>query len=315
MSQLSGRYTGSAETQLQKDLDRLTAIDGNGSDDFVRTLETVIANELSDDFWSLRMPDSLVTSSASVSPSYQTYLASLNILDADMFMLDNKVQQWMDPSLPAVKGTEGHHLNPRKYLENAVGIQDLKKINQVGNFAPTDWSTNIWISDRDPAEYWPALVADRGFSGERLERQMFWHALPENWQTMAYEDFLQERRILMAQVTHAGYDRLLAGQSAAASMKVPTQVASSTEGNVADLIEAGIVSPGDMLLPNADSVRIRAEVTDNAVILIDGHEFSTLDAAAHHAGADNVTGIEFWQLENEDGEQTTIQSLLEDATL
>jgi hypothetical protein len=312
MSQLSGRYTGSAETQLQKDLDRLTAIEGSDSSSFVSTLEAVISAELSDDFWTLRMPDSLVTSSSALSPAYQTYLAALNILDADMFMLRNKVQQWMDPALPATKGTEGHHLNPRKYLENVVGIKDLKKINQVANFAPTDWSTNILISDREPAEYWPALVAERGFSGDALRQQMFWHALPEDWETMGYDEFVQERRILMAQVTRAGYERLKSGQSVTfPAIQGIAQPATHVDSDVADLVEAGLLSPGDFLSPADDSIRMRAEVTEDGVVVIDGHEFSTLDAAAHHAGADNVPGAEFWQVENNEGEPVAIQGLMD----
>lgn len=311
MSQLSGRYTGSAETQLQKDLDRLTAIDGSDSSSFVSTLEAVISAELSDDFWTLRMPDSLVTSSSALSPAYQTYLAALNILDADMFMLRNKVQQWMDPALPATKGTEGHHLNPRKYLENVVGIKDLKRINQVANFAPTDWSTNILISDREPAEYWPALVSERGFSGDALRQQMFWHALPEDWETMGYDEFVQERRILMAQVTRAGYERLKSGQSVASpAIQVIAQPATHVDSDVSDLVEAGILSPGDFLSPVDDSIRMRAEVTEDGVVVIDGHELSTLDAAAHHAGADNIPGAEFWQVENNEGEPVAVQSLM-----
>lgn len=311
MSQLSGRYTGSAETQLQKDLDRLLAIEGDDSEAFVTVFETIIAAELSDDFWTLRMPDSLISSASALSPAYQTYLAALNILDADMFMLNNKVQQWMDPSLPVVKGTEGHHLNPRKYLENVVGIKDLKKINQVANFAPTDWSTNILISDRDPEEYWPALVAERGFEGESLQRQMFWHALPQDWENMGYEEFLHQRRILMAQVTRDGYERLKSGKSIASPVfKVSARPATSVETEVADLIDMGILSSGVFLIPADDSIRLRAEVTQDGVVVIDGHEFSTLDAAAHHSGADNVPGADFWQKENESGEQIPLRHLM-----
>ncbi|WP_433123027.1 GmrSD restriction endonuclease domain-containing protein [Arthrobacter koreensis] len=315
MSQLSGRYTGSAETQLQKDLDRLTAISGNEASSFVSTLESVIAAELSEDFWTLRMPDSLISSSSALSPSYQAYLAALNILDADMFMLNNKVQQWMDPSLPATKGTEGHHLNPRKYLENVVGIRDLKKINQVANFAPTDWSTNNLISDRAPADYWPALVRERGFDDESLRQQMFWHALPDGWESMDYEEFLYERRVLLAQVTRAGYERLKWGQSEAPAVTPLTAKPSeaNVQRDIADLMEAGVLSSGDLLSPVDDSIRMRAEVTDDGVVVIDGHEFGTLNAAAHHAGADNVPGVEFWQVENPEGEQVSIQSLMAEA--
>jgi hypothetical protein len=238
-------------------------------------------------------------------------MAALNILDADMFMLKNKVQQWMDPSFPAPKGTEGHHLNPRKYLENVVGVKDLKKINQVANFAPTDWSTNILISDREPAEYWPALVSERGFRGEELRQQMFWHALPEDWESMGFDEFLQERRILIAQVTRAGYERLKSGLSVAAPTVGVVALPARTDTPVADLIEAGILSSGDSLSPADDAIRVRGEVTDDGVIVIDGHAFSTLGAAAHHAGADNVSGAEFWQMENGEGEQVAIQELIQ----
>lgn len=38
----------------------------------------------------------------------------------------------------------------------------------------------------------------------------FWHALPEGWETMAYEDFLTQRRRLMAKVIRAGFESLTA---------------------------------------------------------------------------------------------------------
>ncbi|NMM88641.1 hypothetical protein B2J88_30565 [Rhodococcus sp. SRB_17] len=310
MSQLSGRYTGSAETQLQKDLDRLSALKRTDSRQYIETLESIINAELSEDFWNLRMPDALISSSPALSPTYQTYLAALNILDADMFMLNNKVQQWMDPSLPAQKGTEGHHLNPRQYLQKSLGITDLKKINQVANFAPTDWSTNIAISDRKPGEYWPALVRERGFSGDALKQQMFWHALPENWDQMGYDEFLRKRRVLMAQVTRAGYERLLAGQSPTTVYDPQIVAAPPMTPEISDLIDSGIFTAGDVLTPVDETLRIWAEITENSVAMIDGHEFTTLDSAAHHAGADNMSGLDFWQVESDDG-FTPISSLLE----
>ncbi|MFE5644187.1 DUF262 domain-containing protein [Rhodococcus sp. NPDC056516] len=310
MSQLSGRYTGSAETQLQKDLDRLSALESTDSRHFINTLESVINAELSEDFWTLRMPDALISSSAALSPTYQTYLASLNILDADMFMLNNKIQQWMDPALPAEKGSEGHHLNPRKYLQNSLGIMDLKKINQVANFAPTDWSTNIAISDRRPGEYWPALVEERGFAGKSLKDQMFWHALPDRWEHMEYDEFLRKRRTLMAEVTRAGYEKLLAGQSPSAIYETPTAASPFATPEISDLIDTGILAVGDVLSPIDESLRIRAEITESSTALVEGHEFTTLDSAAHHAGADNMSGLDFWQRESADG-LTPLSSVVE----
>jgi hypothetical protein len=35
------------------------------------------------------------------------------------------------------------------------------------------------------------------------------HALPENWEAMAYPDFLEQRRKLMAAVIRKGFESLL----------------------------------------------------------------------------------------------------------
>ena len=36
-----------------------------------------------------------------------------------------------------------------------------------------------------------------------------WHALPQNWWTMAYPEFLTARRPLIAGVIRAGYQKLV----------------------------------------------------------------------------------------------------------
>ena len=150
MSQMTGRYTSSPETRIQQDLDRLDNV--VTADEFVKTLEDVIATILTPDFWAIRLPESFVSSSTSASPAYQAYVASLNILEADLFALDEKVSHWTDPSVTTLKDVEGHHLFPRAYLRDVLGYTDLKKINQVANFAPTDWNTNNLNGVRPPKD-------------------------------------------------------------------------------------------------------------------------------------------------------------------
>ena len=174
MSQTTGRYTGSPETRIQQDLDRLDGVEN--ADGFVRVLDNVISTVLTQDFWSIRLPEDFISSSTS--PAYQAYLAALNILDADLFMLNGKVRDWTDPSDTSIKNVEGHHLFARAYLRDVLGYTDIKKINQVANFAPTDWATNILISDDPPAAYWPRLVADRNLTGDVLARQQMFHHCP-----------------------------------------------------------------------------------------------------------------------------------------
>ena len=303
MAQLTARYTGSGESQLQKDLDRFAELRSGDSAGFIRIAEEVITNELTSDFWAYRMPDALVTSSMALSPAYQCYLAALNILDSDMFMLRMSVRDWMDPSLPSVKGAEGHHLFPRKYQENVLGVTDLKRINQAANFAPTDWDTNILISDRTPAEYWPQLVADRGADAEWLAKQKYWHALPDNWENLEYDDFLQQRRRLIAAVTRDAFARLSAGKGANIELRESLDVFDvPTEPSLADLMERSLLSVGDNLDPVDPGWEVDATISDDGALVIDGvHIFDSLDEAAHHLGVSNMSGLEFWALETDEG--------------
>lgn len=298
MSQLTARYTGSSESQIQKDLDRIEAVASGDAVGFAQVLNEIVDSQLTSDFWRYNMPQQLITSGPGLSPHYQCYLAALNILDAQMFMLDSRVRDWMDPSQPAIKGTEGHHLFPRAYQEKVLGTTDIKRINQAGNFAPTDWSTNITISDRPPAEYWPDLVAARVKNQSWLEKQMYWHALPKGWEHMDYEDFLGARRSLIAQVTRDAFDRLTGGNVQ------PVEPAGLTpepieEPTLSDLVERELLKPGDLLDPVDPEWVVDAVIGPDGTVIIDGtHEFDSLDEAAHHLLVTNMSGLTFWALES-----------------
>ena len=126
MSQTTGRYTNSPETKIQQDLDRLDGV--ADADGFVAALEGVIATVLTGDYWTIRMPDDLVSSSLASSPVYQGYLAALNVLDADLFMLHGKIRDWMDPTATTVKDVEGHHLFPKNYLNKSLGLSPQRRL-------------------------------------------------------------------------------------------------------------------------------------------------------------------------------------------
>lgn len=295
MAQLTGRYTGSSESQIQKDLDRLAEVTVGDANGFERTLDEIIQSQLTADFWRYNMPQNLITSGPGLSPHYQCYLAALNILDANMFMLDSHVRDWMDPSQPAVKGTEGHHLFPRKYQENVLGTKDMKRINQVANFAPTDWNTNIVISDDPPAQYWPSLVAKRSKGEQWLAQQMYWHALPKGWEVLDYEEFLARRRELMAQVTRDAFARLTVGGAELPAIAVTE---SRPDRTLQDFLDASLLAPGDLLDPVDPGWEVDAVIDEDGSLVINGVEtFDSLDEAARYLGVTNMSGEEFWALE------------------
>lgn len=307
MSQLTGRYTGSSESQIQKDLDMFATLEDGDAEGFARLVDHTIEITLTNDFWEFNAPQLLVSSSYKLSPVYQCYLAALNLLDADMFMIPMKVRDWMDPSLPSVKGLEGHHLVPRHYQEAVLGTKDTKRINQVANFAPTDWHTNQQISDRAPSEYWPELVRARGGDTDWLERQCYWHALPRDWHTMTYDEFLVERRKRIAGVTRDAFEKL--GSVAQDVGETPIDVAGefvaetdSGEKTLAELFHEGYLLAGDQLDPVDPDWVVDAVVTADGTVQIDGvHEFDSLDAAARFLDVTNVSGFEFWALEQDSG--------------
>ena len=203
MTALTGRYTGSPETDMEKDLAGLRSI--STADEFVDYLDKIIADVFTEDYWNITLPNELATSSGR-SPSMFAYYAALNLLNAKVLFSEMKVAELLDP---ATKGTrsaiERHHLFPKGFLAKQ-GITEIRDTNQIANFALVEWADNIDISDKSPAKYLPKYL--QRFSKSEIKKMYKWHALPENWETMDYKEFLAERRLRMAQVIREGFECL-----------------------------------------------------------------------------------------------------------
>jgi hypothetical protein len=200
---LSGRYTSSPETVMDGDLNRIKdAADGEA---FLAALNKIIADTLTSDFWSIALPNSMDSSSAR-NPELFAYHAAQNKLGAPVLFSHKKVSDLLDPALRTKrKPLERHHLFPRAWLEKQ-GILDLRQINQTANFALLEWPENSAISDEDPSEYVPMLRLRFPDEDWQVMHQM--HALPVGWESMSYDEFLQKRRLLMAQIIRRGYESL-----------------------------------------------------------------------------------------------------------
>jgi len=203
MSALTGRYTTSTETVMDADLNRVKDVRDAGS--FISTLDRIISDTLTNDFWNITVPNDLETSSAR-SPAHFAYLAAQNRLSAPVLFSDKKIGDLLDPALRTQrKPVERHHLFPRKWLEQN-GITDLKLINQTANFAFLEWPDNAGVSAQAPQQYVPVMRAR--FSEAAWERMGRAHALFDGWESMPYRQFLAERRKLMANVIRRGFESL-----------------------------------------------------------------------------------------------------------
>ena len=200
MSSITGRYTGSPETVMEGDLAKLRGL--NDADEFSQVLNTIIRSQLTDDYWKTTLPLALANSS-STSPALYAYYAALYVLDASGLYSKLKVSDLLQEGLRSNKSAlERHHLFPRAWLErNGFAEQTIR--NQIANYALIEWSDNIDIFDTKPSEYTP--IYKERFDESELNRMYYWHALPENWETMLYRDFLDERRELIAGVIRDAY--------------------------------------------------------------------------------------------------------------
>lgn len=203
MSTITGFYTGSTESQVEKQIADLR--DVHTADEFVVYLDSVIANRFTDDYFEYSLPSELNSSSAT-SPAWYGYIAAINVLGTPMLFSTAPLSQYF------ILGTSGdknsidkHHIFPKNYL-GKIGYNNDRDRNQIANFTYLDYATNIDISDAPPTEYVSRYRDKLGEEGYKLACKQ--NALPENFEQLSYPEFLIKRRILMAQIVKKAYDKL-----------------------------------------------------------------------------------------------------------
>lgn len=203
MQSLTGRYTGSQESTMESDLSRLKNIDFKASA-FIDTLQKIIDDNLTEDYWNITLPNQLSTA-ASISPALNAYNSSLVILKAKGLFSNLDIETLFSPGIHSRKTPlERHHLFPKAFLVKN-GITNTSTINQIANYALVEWWKNIEISDENPSVYWNEYLSKFNPTDDQLKQIHYWHALPENWSFLDYNDFLEKRRILMAKVIKDAY--------------------------------------------------------------------------------------------------------------
>lgn len=207
MSMLTGRHSGSFESQFEQDLRR---IDEAGVE---ATLAAIENGQLTDGFWRVELPSQLKTTSTR-SPYLSVFWAAQIQRQARGFLSRHiTVAQMMDD------GGDIHHLVPKNHLIQA-GVRDSTQYNQIANFAMTETPINISIRDAAPADYL-ARVEEQISSGEvrlgeirtadELETSFQENAVPASLRTTTaetYFDFLDQRRAVMAEYIRSYYEQL-----------------------------------------------------------------------------------------------------------
>lgn len=207
MSVLTGRYTSSPESKMDRDL---RAIREKG---FETLLAEIEASELSDNYWDVTLKQRLESVSTS-SPVYLTYLAS-QIYNEDnaLFMSNVKVSELVNLSLGDI-----HHIFPKDYLRKNGFEQN--KYNQIANYAYISKKSNILISKDSPKDYFGKvfeqcktknIVIGDIVDEDVLKENMGINCIPESIVNMdfnSYDEFLDARRTLMAAKIKEYYGKL-----------------------------------------------------------------------------------------------------------
>lgn len=197
LSVLTGRYSTSPETAFYRDIRQLNEIG------VVKTLEAIEAATLSDNFWSVAIPQNLAYTSTA-NPTYLVYLAA-QVHNNDMSLLSNNISVRY---LIEIAG-DVHHIFPKEYLKSNDFGKNL--YNQNGNYAYLDTQVNKSIGKKAPCEYFAdalkqcqtkeivcGSITDLDMLKENLAANCVPFSVCEMDHTK-YEDFLAARRSLMAE--------------------------------------------------------------------------------------------------------------------
>ncbi|MCI5785150.1 MAG: DUF262 domain-containing protein, partial [Collinsella bouchesdurhonensis] len=198
MSVLTGRYSGSSESIMDRDMR------GIADRGFVSFYNEIAASQLSDNFWSVTLPQSLTTTSIRTG-AWMVYVASqVRAADNTLFTNGFKVAD--------VIGNVGdiHHIFPKAYLRKEIDAPQ-RLYNQIANYTYLEKRINIAIGEKSPGEYFSqaraAIIEGKPYFGdisdeETLALSLKANCIPEGVFHMTakdYETFLAERRALMAQ--------------------------------------------------------------------------------------------------------------------
>jgi hypothetical protein len=206
-SSITGRYSGATDATFETDLNRIK--DCKNGNDYIAVLSGVIDQELNDSYWSNTLVNDLVTSN-SKSPMISAYFAAQNFLGVRVLFSAKNISDLFDPAVKTrKKRLDKHHLFPKNYLVKNYLMdpqKNIKEINQVANFAYLEFEENINIKDLPPHDYMEKFK--KRYSHEDLTRMYSEHALPIDWENLEYNEFLAQRRKLIASFIRTAFEKI-----------------------------------------------------------------------------------------------------------
>jgi len=205
MSMLTGRYSASPESAFDADVKSI-------SKDHQKHLKYVEDTELSVAFWNVALVSELEKSNPT-NPFLSTFFASQVKENDKGFLSTNITIRDMIQERGDV-----HHIFPKAYIKKTFNSK--KEYNQIANLVYAQSEINLSIKDKPPFEYFGEVLEQCNggpvkYGGitdlEVLKINMKQNCIPEsvfNMSVEKYNDFLKERRELMAKKIERYYKNL-----------------------------------------------------------------------------------------------------------
>ncbi len=206
MSILTGRYSGSPESQIDFDIKKISEL---GVKEY---LESIEAAELSETFWSVGLVGNLNRSIIS-SPFLSVFFAA-QIKDNNRGFLSRDITVG---NLISLRG-DIHHIFPKEYLKRKFSSRG--DYNQISNFVYAQSEINIRIGKKSPREYMNEVLGQCNggelkygsiTNTQELYRNLEENCIPRTIFEMDidnYKEFLEERKKMMAEKIKKYYLRL-----------------------------------------------------------------------------------------------------------
>lgn len=206
LSALTSRYSGSSESIMESDLNKVK--NSKDGEEFIHSLNNIIDSALTNDFWSISLPNDLLVTSSANSPVGNAFFASLIYYGTNALFSARKVADLYDPSIKIKKNSlDKHHIFPKEHLKPSG--YDQTQINQIANLTFLEYVDNIKISDTSPQIYYP-LIRQKYYTGKEseLDQLLENHGVPSNFFELQYDDFLIQRRKRIAKIIKDHYFKI-----------------------------------------------------------------------------------------------------------
>lgn len=201
---LWGRYSGSTESYLQRDLN---AIAGNDKQDIARLVDQLHQNR-----GDLRLYPRDFEGATRGNRFYPMLYMMTRVWHARDFETGIELTSHL---LGRLSNLQVHHIFPKALLYNHG--YDRQDVNAIANFTFLTQETNLLVSDREPEEYFEYFE-----NKQPGVLESHWIPLDRNlWRVENYEDFLTARRELLAHAANNLLDSLRQGDVPEAESTLP----------------------------------------------------------------------------------------------